>query len=186
MTGAIETEVKLAVQDRDDTAKRLTDAGFRVSREREFESNTLYDTADQQLRNKQMLLRLRRAGSRGILTWKGPGDRGRHKSRPERETSVGSIETLAEILHQIGYQCVFKYEKYRTEFKRSGEEGAAVLDETPIGNFLELEGPAEWIDATSVQLGFKHSDYILDSYGALYQKWSEHRDVQPKAMVFSS
>lgn len=186
MASAIETEVKLAVGDREQAARRLTDAGFRISREREFESNTIYDTPDRQLGQKRMLLRLRQAGDRGILTWKGPEEPGRYKARPERETSVGSIGTMAEILHRLGYQNVFKYEKYRTEFQRAGEEGSAVLDETPIGNYLELEGPGEWIDAVAAQLGFTSSDYILDSYGRLYQQWCDRKDVQPKDMVFSS
>jgi adenylate cyclase, class 2 len=94
--------------------------------------------------------------------------------------------TMAEILNRLGYQNVFKYEKYRTEFRRVGEEGSAVLDETPIGNYLELEGPGEWIDAVAAQLGFTSSDYILDSYGRLYQKWCDRKGVQPKDMVFSS
>jgi adenylate cyclase class 2 len=186
MANAIETEVKLRVGDCEQAAKRLTDAGFRVSREREFEANTIYDTTDLSLRQKRMLLRLRQAGTRGMVTWKGPENPGRHKARPERETSVGSVDTMAEILHHLGYQNVFRYEKYRTEFQRSGEEGSAVLDETPIGNYLELEGPAEWIDAVAAQLGFTSSDYILDSYGLLYQKWRGGKDVQPKDMVFSS
>ena len=186
MASAIETEVKLAVGDPQQAAKRLTEAGFHVSREREFESNTIYDTADLQVRQKAMLLRLRQTGTRGILTWKGPENPGPYKARPERETSVGSIDTMAEILHHLGYQSVFKYEKYRTEFQRPGEEGSAVLDETPIGNYLELEGPGQWIDAVAAQLGFTSSDYILDSYGLLYQKWRDRKGVQPKDMVFSS
>lgn len=186
MASAIETEIKLAVGDPEEAVRRLTNAGFRVSRDREFESNTIYDTTDLQLRQKRMLLRLRQAGTRGIVTWKGPEDPGRYKARPERETSVGSIDTLAEILHHLGYQNVFKYEKYRTEFQRSDEEGTAVLDETPIGNYLELEGPGPWIDAVAAQLGFTSSDYILDSYGLLYEKWRDGKDMQPKDMVFSS
>src|SRR5690242_18764822 len=97
MASATEVEVKLAVNDVEGTSKRLRDLGFSISREREFESNTLYDTTDRQLRKAGMLIRLRKAGDRNILTWKGPSDPGRHKSRAERETSVGSVDTLAEI-----------------------------------------------------------------------------------------
>lgn len=186
MASPTEVEVKLAVNDVEGTSKRLRDLGFSVSREREFESNTLYDRTDRQLRNAGMLMRLRKAGDRNVLTWKGPSDPGRHKSRPERETSVGSIDTLAEIFGHLGYEPVFRYEKFRTEFRRSGEEGSVVLDETPIGNYLELEGPADWIDATAAELGFRSGDYIVDSYGGLYLKWREHNGVQRNDMVFSS
>ena len=39
----------------------------------------------------------------------------------------------------------FKYEKYRTEFADAAG-GTVTFDETPIGNFLELEGSGAWID----------------------------------------
>ena len=65
-----------------------------------------------------------------------------------------------------------------------GEPGVVTVDETPIGNFLELEGPAEWIDAKAAALGFTPSDYILESYGRLYLADCERRGVEPSNMVF--
>ena len=59
-------------------------------------------------------------------------------------------------------------------------------DLTPIGNFLELEGPGEWIDTTARQLGFPKKDYILASYGRLYVAHCENHGVEPSHMVFSS
>jgi hypothetical protein len=35
-----------------------------------------------------------------------------------------------------------------------------MLDETPAGVFLELEGPSRWIDRTARRLGFAESDYL--------------------------
>ena len=52
----------------------------------------------------------------------------------------------------------------------------ATLDETPIGVFVELEGPPDWIDRTARRLGFSPADYIKASYARLYQQWcSEHQ-----------
>jgi adenylate cyclase, class 2 len=99
---------------------------------------------------------------------------------------VGSIETLAKILEQLGYRPSFRYEKYRTEFRRDDEAGVVTLDETPIGNFLELEGGGEWIDQTAQKLGFLPKDYVLESYGRLYLAECERRGVQPSHMVFAS
>jgi adenylate cyclase, class 2 len=72
-------------------------------------------------------------------------------------------------------------------FARS-RNGAAVvtLDETPIGDFLELEGPGEWIDDTAKRLGFSRQDYVLDSYARLYVADCERRGVEPSHMVFAS
>jgi adenylate cyclase class 2 len=152
-----------------------------------FEANTVYDTVDCSLRRGDMLLRLRQSGSQGILTWKGRGVPGPHKSRPELETTVASLETLDKILLQLGYLPGFRYEKYRTEFESPDRQGGKItFDETPIGQFLELEGPGDWIDSTARKLDFSPSDYVLSSYGKLYLDYCAERGVQPDNMVFAS
>lgn len=186
MKSATETEVKIRLASRDDALEKLRHAGLTVSVERTFESNTVYDTADKKLERQRMLLRLRQVGSECILTWKGPGEPGRYKSRPELETSIGSCETLDRIFLALGYKAVFRYEKYRTEFTRANSPGVVTLDETPIGDFLELEGPGEWIDSTARELSFAQKDYILESYGRLYVADCERRGAQPTHMVFAS
>ncbi len=45
-----------------------------------------------------------------------------------------------------------------------------MLDETPVGVFLELEGPPEWIDRTAGTLGFSEGDYITLSYLELHRR----------------
>jgi adenylate cyclase class 2 len=182
-----ETEVKIPLRDSASIHERLTSIGFAVSVPRIFEANTVYDTPDSSLRKGDMLLRLRQSGTRGILTWKGPAVAGPHKSRPELETAVASLETLDKILRQLGYRPVFRYEKYRTEFESpEPNSGTITLDETPIGKFLELEGPGEWIDRAARRLKFSPGDYVLSSYGKLYLDYCAERGVQPGNMVFAS
>ncbi len=154
MSTPTETEVKIRLTEKAAILERIEHAGLTLSVARQFEANTLYDTPDQSLRGREMLLRLRQIGDKAVVTWKGPGHPGPYKSRPELETSVGSIEILGEILMQVGYQPFFRYEKYRTEFVRQNRLGVVTVDETPIGDFLELEGPGDWIDEMAAQLGF--------------------------------
>jgi adenylate cyclase, class 2 len=59
-----------------------------------------------------------------------------------------------------------------------------LVDETPIGNYLELEGPPRWIDQTARLLGFTHADYITRSYGYLYLAYCRERRIRPKDMLF--
>ena len=59
------------------------------------------------------------------------------------------------------------------------------LDDTPVGTFLELEGPAEAIDRAAVELGYSKKDYILKSYLALYLEECRRRGEMPKDMVFT-
>jgi adenylate cyclase class 2 len=185
-SGAVETEVKLPVRDIGEITLRLRKAGYLISQPREFESNSLYDLPDRQLRKTGMILRLRQSGERAVITWKGPAKAGPHKTRPELETTVGSLATVSDILARLGYGVVFRYEKFRTEFRQREASGSIVLDETPIGAFLELEGPGDWIDSTAVELGFSSDSYILDSYASLYTKDCGEKGRQPKHMLFSS
>ncbi len=180
-----ETEIKLPVSGAAEGKRLLRGAGFRVARRRVFESNTLFDTADAKLRKAGQVLRVRQCGRRVLLTYKGPAVRGRHKSREELETELGSAQTISAILSRLAFEPVFRYEKYRTEYAK-GKGGLATVDETPIGVFLELEGDPEWIDRTAARLGFKIADYITASYPSLYLRHREQNPHSPEDMIFVS
>lgn len=187
-SSGIETEVKIRLPELNRVPDRLKRSGFDLHSARQFESNILYDTSDQALRMGGMILRLRQSGDHSVITWKGPAERSPFKSRPELETPVGSLETLGKILEHLGFEAMFKYEKYRTEYveRAQPEAGTLTIDETPIGNFLELEGPGDWIDEKARLLGFSREDYLLDSYGKLYLDDCRKRGVEPSHMVFAS
>ena len=183
---ANEVEVKIAIADRAAVRQRIEAIGFSVAVPRDFEANTLYDNAGRTLRQSEILLRLRQIGSKSVITWKGPPEPGRHKNRLEIETTLGSIEKMDQILRRLDYQPVFRYEKYRTEFAQPDQPGSVItVDETPIGDFLELEGPADWIDSTAQRLGFSQQDYVLESYAHLYFAFCDARGVEPGNMVFA-
>ncbi len=187
-SGGIETEVKIRLSESEPLFDRLNSSGFALRSARQFESNTLYDTSDQVLRRSGTILRLRQSGDHSVITWKGPGEASPFKTRPELETSVGSLEIMRQILEHLGYAAVFRYEKFRTEYVETAhpEAGVLTIDETPIGNFLELEGSGDWIDEKAGQLGFSRKDYLTDSYGKLYLDDCQRRGVEPTNMVFAS
>jgi adenylate cyclase class 2 len=60
------------------------------------------------------------------------------------------------------------------------------MDETPIGTYVELEGPAEAIDRAAIELGFSKRDYILKNYLLLYVEDCRKRGEAPKNMVFAA
>ncbi len=186
MTGPTEIEVKIRLPETHSVLDRLQTVGFSEAAPRLFETNTVYDTKNNDLRQSNMLLRLRQVGGQHVITWKGRGEPGPHKSRPEIETRVTSGESMHQILGQLGFHPTFCYEKFRTEYASKGAPGVVTIDETPIGNFLEIEGPSDWIDSTARNLGFSAEDYILDSYGRLYLAACERLGVQPTNMVFAS
>lgn len=179
-----EVEIKLALPSAARGRWLLRQAGFRVTRRRVYEDNLVFDTSQGKLRSGSMLLRLRLAGSVATLTFKGPPAKGRYKSRVESETPVSDPDACREILHRLGFRQVFRYEKYRTEYGGLDKYGVVALDETPIGVFLELEGPPAWIATTARLLGFELRSYISESYIALYLSYRRSLGLPLRAMAF--
>src|SRR5580658_7104096 len=164
-----EIEIKFRVADLRALARQLRAAGFRLVTPRTHEMNTLYDLPGEILRRRKELLRLRKYGSTWTLTHKSGTTRARHSSRVELETAVADGKTLDLILRALGYAPSFRYEKFRAEW--SDGKGQVVVDETPIGNFCEIEGPPRWIDATAKRLGVSPTDYITKNYATLFSDW---------------
>ena len=178
-----EVEVKIAVDNPVSARRRIRAAGFEVHVPRVFEVNVLYDFGDLRLRSNGKLLRLRQAGHVTTLTFKGKSVDTRHKVREETETRLEKLSSMERVFQELELQAVFRYEKYRTEFARD-KRGLITLDETPIGTFLEIEGPPRWIDQIASELGFTPADYITDSYGVLYLKHCAELGIKPSNMVF--
>ena len=182
-----ENEIKLALPDVSSGRRLLRKAGFRILRSRVFEINVVFDTADRRIIGSGALLRLRVVKGRGTLTYKGQAAGGHaHKVRDEIESPVENPAAMRLILERLGYQVIFRYEKFRTEFVRPGEPVVAMLDETPVGIYLELEGPPHWVDRAARLLGFAAQDYITSSYARLYFESCAARGIAPRDMVFGS
>jgi adenylate cyclase class 2 len=184
----IETEIKFRVDDIPGLTQRLQAAGFSLQTPRSFESNVLYDTPDRRLRSRTEILRIRSYAGRCTLTHKRPPDSGPaedlHKHRIETETEVSDGAALAQVFLSLGLVPAFRYEKWRTEW--SAGEGHCVIDETPIGNYAELEGPAQWIDQAAARLGIDPASYLTLSYGRLFDLWRERHNSAAQDLTFAA
>lgn len=171
-----EIEIKLKVSNPRQIKKRLQEIGFRAAGPRRLECNTLFDFPDARLARSRQALRLRSAAGEHLLTLKGPPHASRkYKIRPETETRVQDSAAMGEILRGLRLGEVFHYQKYRTPYTRSSqpnrhESGALFYDETPAGNFVELEGSPEWIDRVAREMGYEPTAYILTSYVSIYRQ----------------
>lgn len=185
---AVETEIKFRVADVAWLSRRLDVVGFRIMTPRAFESNVLYDTPDRQMRARTEILRIRNYAGRWVVTHKrlpdGSAGQERHKHRIETETEVADGAELEEIFLSLGLTAAFRYEKWRTEW--GDGEGHCVVDETPIGNFAELEGASEWIDGAAARLGVDHAQYITLSYGRLFDQWREEHPGCGEHLTFDA
>jgi len=61
-----------------------------------------------------------------------------------------------------------------------------VVDETPIGNFAEIEGPPDWIDKIARDLGVTPADYITETYAALFFAWKRESQSPAHEMTFQA
>jgi adenylate cyclase class 2 len=186
-------------------------AGGRMGRV--HQDNVIFDTPQGGLAKHGQLLRIRtetpeasnhkkpqKTGSKFLVTFKRPiarptpalspgAPKGRHKVREELELAIPDAATMSAIFEGLGMSGWFRYEKYRTTFRlpasQSWARGLLIeLDETPIGTFVELEGPADAIDRAAAELGFSKRDYILKNYLVLYIEDCNRRGEEPGQMIF--
>ncbi len=201
-----EIEIKLRVGDLREFVRKLARLRGRHVRTA-FEHNMLFDTTENRMRRSGRLLRLRlewtvgRSGApqqpqsdpaRGILTYKGPAGAGagnrkasRYKVVEESEVEIPNPRQLPRILEGLGLRPTFRYEKRRTLYRLPGLGQLQVeLDETPVGVFVELEGPRRAIDRAARLLGYGPGDYLATNYWNLYRDACRREGKRPGNMVF--
>ena len=179
-----EIEIKFRVADLRLLARKLRAAGFRLVTQRTHEMNTLYDLPGEVLRGRRELLRIRKYGSEWTLAHKSKGKIGRHSARVELETAVADGRKMDLILRALGYSPSFRYEKFRAEW--TDGKGHVVVDETPIGNFCEIEGASRWIDTTAKKLGASEANYITKNYASLFLEWKARTKSEALEMTFKA
>lgn len=180
----LEREIKLRVSSVDEARARVLQLGATPLKGRRLQEDCLLDDATGTLRDRRSVLRVRNEGGKGLLTFKGPVQPGPMKLREERETVVGDGDTLVSILEELGLRIWFRYEKYREEF--AADDALIAIDETPVGSFIEIEGSEAAINRAAAALGFTPSDYITESYRALFLRQREAGTISGDHMLFVS
>ena len=162
----IEKKYRLTQKQREEIVVRLSEIGA-THQGIDFEVNTLYagDTID----TERAVLRLRRVGEKGILTFKErlPGD-SPIKHQLEDETSVGDPEAMDAILESLGFNPSMVYEKRRERWMLGKTE--IVLDELPFGLFMEIEGQESAIREIEKKLAIKRLKTETETYPRLTWK----------------
>jgi adenylate cyclase, class 2 len=179
-----EIEIKLRISNQKALRRTLKRLGARPVGEgsgRVHEWNVIFDTPEGGLAKHGQLLRIRTETP----------ETHRHKVREEIEVEVADATVLAKIFEGLGMRGWFQYEKYRTTFRLAASSSWAKgllieLDETPIGTFVELEGPPAAIDRAAEELGHQRRDYVLKNYLALYVAECRRLGQEPRDMVFAA
>ena len=178
-----ETEIKVEIQNPEDFCGSLQVFQPRIISARHFEDNYLLDFPDKTLLSAKSLFRIRQAGEKAILTFKGPPkEEGIFKTREELETGLDDGTLALQIFERLGMSEWFRYQKYRREFEVSGV--IVAVDETPIGNYVELEGSETAIYDLARRMELEESRFIRHSYYTLYLDNCRLKGEAPGNMVF--
>ena len=180
-----EIEVKFVLDDLAAMRRRVVDLGAVLKTPRTYENNVTYDTAEGRLRQGGRLLRLRR-DRRNVLTYKEPLPRedADFKVRQEFEVEVSDFAQAQSIVERLGFAASMRYEKYRETFTYAGAE--IVLDELPVGNFMEIEATREQIRAITAALGLDFADRLRGSYGDILEAVCAAYDLPLSDMTFDN
>ena len=179
----LEIEVKLRIGKTADIESRLRALGAYLETANMLEDDALYDFPDRRLTDAGRLLRLRRRTDGAVLTFKDTAEPDRlAKVRREVETRVVDGAALVGILQALGLESIWRYQKRRTTYRLGRLH--ALVDELPIGSFLELEGAQVDIDRWAGALGFTRADYLVDTYRDLYEQWLAESGLPEGDMVF--
>jgi adenylate cyclase, class 2 len=170
-----EIEIKLNIQDHDleEIRERILKTKAELFKKRHLEVDEYFDKRNV-MKNSDQLLRLR---SNTILCYKGAQQRKQKlKIREEIEVMIDDGDKLKTILEKLGYTKSKKKEKYRTAFVHGKTQ--ITIDETPIGNFIEIEGTKETIPKIVKKLGFKDSDTMNKTYSQLWDAYKKKHNIK--------
>jgi adenylate cyclase, class 2 len=163
----VEQEIKLRLAGVGAGREAVARLGAVLSRPRHFEDNVVFDDSAGGMTGRGCLVRLRRTDEGAVLTYKGPRRIVEGvKARDEIELMVADPDALETVFAGMGFRPVFRYQKYRECHRFAGVE--VVIDETPVGAFLEIEGPVAEIHRAAAAMGFAPDDYMTDSYADLF------------------
>ena len=162
----VEKKYRLSKKQRDDVLRRLPAIGAKRKGD-DFEVNTLY--SGERLEMGSCVLRLRRIGKRGILTYKQRFPSNSDiKYQREDETRVDDPDAMEAILEALGFEPALVYEKCRETWTLGKTE--IVIDELPFGLFMEIEGDETSIRDIEGKLAIKRLRAEPATYPQLTQK----------------
>lgn len=156
-----EVEVKILDIDRKALEPVLLSLGARKVFDGEMYAVYL-DHADDELRQKGDLLRLRKEGDACVMTFKKFVTDETAKIRKEYEVNISDLDSMRHILAQLGFKEWLIVRKHRTSYEIDGvhfEFDKHMDDHAFIPEFLEIEAAdLESIYRSVEMLGFKRDD----------------------------
>lgn len=133
----LEVEIKAYCDDLDGAERTVIALGGKKIRSRD-EKDVYFNHPSRDFKITDEALRIRVAGNKKILTYKGPKIGEKSKTRFEHETSIEDAVAMTDILLRLGFTVVEEVLKERTIFIL--EDIEICLDRVAgLGDFIELE-----------------------------------------------
>lgn len=171
----IETEVKIEIDSVEQIRQKLVEMKAELFKKKALQTDIYLDNG--RLRKKDQTLKIR---DNAILVYKGHSQKRKNiRSSEEIEVMVDNGSYILHLLEKLGYTRYWKKELYRECYLYHMTQ--ICIDETPMGNFIEIEGKKEDIINIAKQLGFSQKHFIADGYGKLWKKKNKNKQVD---MVF--
>ncbi len=148
-----EIEVKILEVNPAEIRKKLKALGAEKFFEGEVHSIS-YDYPDHRLEKAGLMLRVRKAGDRAELCFKGKNESARFKAKEEIEVLTSSFEDTCTILERVGFKRLYEQTKKRECYRLGSVKYD--LDMLPgIPPYLEVEAATEAAVEQAVKdLGF--------------------------------
>lgn len=181
-----ETEVKFYIYDLKKIEVRLLELQAHLIQARVHEINFRFDTAQNELRKNNKVLRLRQ-DTKARLTFKGPSQEKEDGvfTRNEIEFVVGDFESSKQFLHALGFEPVVFYEKFRTTYEISNTH--IMLDELPYGQFVEIEGEnIQTLQEIANLLGLNWKEMVKAGYHALFDRVTKKYNLDSSNLSFKA
>ena len=180
----LEIEVKFYLENAALVREKLLAAGA-TSSGRTFESNICFDDAQDSLKAKQSLLRLRK-DKKVTLTHKSKpdADETEFKVLKELEVEVSNFDNMLSILETLGYRRTLVYEKYRETFSMGNTK--LCIDSMPFGDFIEIEGSKADIRDLAQDMGMSWDRRITDNYRSMFDAIRDRLELRFNDITFDN
>jgi adenylate cyclase class 2 len=168
----VEIEAKMRVPDHEPVRQSMRAAGATFV-SRTVETNRFYDAPDRRLGAADNGLRLRTntdadtGVATHVVTFKGPRQAGKFKTREELEFTTDDVDATAAIFERLGYPAELTFAKRRETWELDGCK--VELDELPVlGTFVEVEGKDEAsVEAVRVKLALQGEPSLSKGYASM-------------------
>lgn len=164
----LENEIKLKLED-EDAARELIGKVFELYNkkpEKFFQRDEYYDTKNWNLKEQDLVVRLREFNENFKFALKGPRNYKEDGSneRVELEFETSDVQKMREQLNSQGLELKDVIEKVRYKFDLG--DGVLVVDQLPhVGFFVEIEGSSDMINKAREELGLDQNKVIKGNYG---------------------